>query len=416
MTCAPLGDTRGAGRGRDRRDEGTIIPPGRSVGETDGQAGGSRSAHAPVDSGGAGAARREPPAGKADSAMRVLVIESDPSIGDLLADLLADEGHATGGAATVAEGLARARAEPWDACLTDGFWPAVVADSRAYLADLGVLLPGGAAVGARLGQGRAAGGPGGRRGGPQAVRPGRPARRARDGGSVRGGAVSLTSPGTRGRTPPTRGSGPPAGRIVCREPGRQRAHIASKAPARAESETTPGRAGPDRGARAGRRARAGSGRCPARRRRPPRHLGDRRLERRPGSAAVSRTSASTRRTRRSAFTALLRRVDQQANRWSSAPIRVVPVTTGLDRSRWAWSSPGRADGAEATSGRASERLAFTAGARRRLSAHVVHGFSCPAGPARAAMGRCSRPWIPPRAAASPCPRSRSQSGSARRSS
>ena len=73
--------------------------------------------------------------------MRVLVIEDDPGIAGVVADLLADEGHATGGAATAAEGLARARAEPWDACLTDGFWPEVVAESRAYLADLAATSP-----------------------------------------------------------------------------------------------------------------------------------------------------------------------------------------------------------------------------------------------------------------------------------
>jgi DNA-binding response OmpR family regulator len=73
--------------------------------------------------------------------MRVLVIESDPSIAGLLADLLAGEGHATASAATMAEGLARARVGPWDACLTDGFWPEVVAEGRAYLADLASCCP-----------------------------------------------------------------------------------------------------------------------------------------------------------------------------------------------------------------------------------------------------------------------------------
>jgi DNA-binding response OmpR family regulator len=73
--------------------------------------------------------------------MRVLVIESDPEIAILLAGLLADEGHAVDGAATIDLGLARAHAEPWDACLTDGFWPEVVAETRAYLADLGSCCP-----------------------------------------------------------------------------------------------------------------------------------------------------------------------------------------------------------------------------------------------------------------------------------
>jgi DNA-binding response OmpR family regulator len=73
--------------------------------------------------------------------MRVLVIESDPSLGGLLTDLLADEGHAVDGVATMAEGLARARAEPWDACVTDGLWPEVVAETRAYLAGLASRCP-----------------------------------------------------------------------------------------------------------------------------------------------------------------------------------------------------------------------------------------------------------------------------------
>src|SRR5215210_6510577 len=73
--------------------------------------------------------------------MRVLVIESDPSISAVLADLLADEGHVSDVATTTADGLRRARAAPWDACLTDGFWPEVVADGRAYLADLAACCP-----------------------------------------------------------------------------------------------------------------------------------------------------------------------------------------------------------------------------------------------------------------------------------
>jgi DNA-binding response OmpR family regulator len=73
--------------------------------------------------------------------MRVLVIESDPSIAGVLAELLADEGHATGGAATSADGLARARAGAWDACVTDGFWPEAVDEGRAYLADLSSCCP-----------------------------------------------------------------------------------------------------------------------------------------------------------------------------------------------------------------------------------------------------------------------------------
>jgi DNA-binding response OmpR family regulator len=73
--------------------------------------------------------------------MRVLVIESDPAIAALLAEILADEGHAAAGDATMAGGLARAQAGPWDACVTDGFWPDVDAASRAYLADLGSCCP-----------------------------------------------------------------------------------------------------------------------------------------------------------------------------------------------------------------------------------------------------------------------------------
>jgi DNA-binding response OmpR family regulator len=73
--------------------------------------------------------------------MRVLVIESDPSIAGLLADLLADEGHAAAGAATMDGGLTRAQAEMWDVCVTDGFWPVADAQSRAYLADLGSCCP-----------------------------------------------------------------------------------------------------------------------------------------------------------------------------------------------------------------------------------------------------------------------------------
>jgi DNA-binding response OmpR family regulator len=73
--------------------------------------------------------------------MRVLVIEGDPSIAALLADLLAGEGHAVDGAATMADGLARARVGPWDAGVTDGIWPEVAAEARAYLADLGSCCP-----------------------------------------------------------------------------------------------------------------------------------------------------------------------------------------------------------------------------------------------------------------------------------
>jgi DNA-binding response OmpR family regulator len=73
--------------------------------------------------------------------MRVLVIESDALLGDLLTDLLADEGHTVDGVTTMDEGLARVRAEPWDACVTDGFWPEVVVETRAYLADLASRCP-----------------------------------------------------------------------------------------------------------------------------------------------------------------------------------------------------------------------------------------------------------------------------------
>jgi two-component system OmpR family response regulator len=73
--------------------------------------------------------------------MRVLVIESDASLGSLLTELLADEGHAVDGVMTMADGLARVSAEPWDACVTDGFWPQVVAETRAYLADLASRCP-----------------------------------------------------------------------------------------------------------------------------------------------------------------------------------------------------------------------------------------------------------------------------------
>jgi DNA-binding response OmpR family regulator len=73
--------------------------------------------------------------------MRVLVIESDPSIGGLLAELLADEGHVSDGATTPDEGLARARAAPWDACVTDGFSDDLTAVARAYLDDLGSCCP-----------------------------------------------------------------------------------------------------------------------------------------------------------------------------------------------------------------------------------------------------------------------------------
>jgi DNA-binding response OmpR family regulator len=73
--------------------------------------------------------------------MRVLVIERDPSIAQVLAEILADEGHAAAGAATMDGGLARAHAGPWDACVADGSWPVVDAESRAYLADLGSCCP-----------------------------------------------------------------------------------------------------------------------------------------------------------------------------------------------------------------------------------------------------------------------------------
>jgi DNA-binding response OmpR family regulator len=73
--------------------------------------------------------------------MRVLVIESDPPICGLLAELLADEGHVSDGATTTADGLRRARAAPWDACVTDGFWPEAVGETRTYLADLTCCCP-----------------------------------------------------------------------------------------------------------------------------------------------------------------------------------------------------------------------------------------------------------------------------------
>ena len=88
------------------------------------------------------------------------MIEGDPSIADLLANLLADEGHATGGAATMADGLARARAEPWDACVTDGF---LVGGGRRVARvprRPRVLLSRDPAVGARLGAAGASDGPG----------------------------------------------------------------------------------------------------------------------------------------------------------------------------------------------------------------------------------------------------------------
>jgi DNA-binding response OmpR family regulator len=73
--------------------------------------------------------------------MRVLVVENDPAVGCLLADLLAGEGHAALGARTPDEGLARARTGRWDACLTDGFWWSVGAELRGYLGDLAACCP-----------------------------------------------------------------------------------------------------------------------------------------------------------------------------------------------------------------------------------------------------------------------------------
>jgi DNA-binding response OmpR family regulator len=73
--------------------------------------------------------------------VRVLVIEGGPAIAALPADLLAGAGHAADGAATMADGPARARAGPYDACVTDRFWPEVVAETRADLADLGSCCP-----------------------------------------------------------------------------------------------------------------------------------------------------------------------------------------------------------------------------------------------------------------------------------
>jgi DNA-binding response OmpR family regulator len=75
-------------------------------------------------------------------ALRVLVIEDDPGIAVLLATLLVYEGHAVTAVAGAAVGLAQARAEPWDACLADGFWEdATSASALAYLADLGACCP-----------------------------------------------------------------------------------------------------------------------------------------------------------------------------------------------------------------------------------------------------------------------------------
>jgi CheY-like chemotaxis protein len=73
--------------------------------------------------------------------MRVPVIEDDASIARLLADLLADEGHAVTRVADAAAGLTLARARPWDACLTDGYWAATTAAARAYLTDLAACCP-----------------------------------------------------------------------------------------------------------------------------------------------------------------------------------------------------------------------------------------------------------------------------------
>jgi DNA-binding response OmpR family regulator len=73
--------------------------------------------------------------------MRVLVIESDPALGGLFASVLAGEGHAVESVATADEGLARARAESWDACLTDGFWREAGAALHAYLGELAGCCP-----------------------------------------------------------------------------------------------------------------------------------------------------------------------------------------------------------------------------------------------------------------------------------
>jgi DNA-binding response OmpR family regulator len=73
--------------------------------------------------------------------MRVLVIENDPSIAALLAELLADERHAAAGAATMADGLARAQQGPWDVCVADAFWPDLATSGRAYLTELGSHCP-----------------------------------------------------------------------------------------------------------------------------------------------------------------------------------------------------------------------------------------------------------------------------------
>jgi DNA-binding NtrC family response regulator len=72
---------------------------------------------------------------------RVLIIEDNADVADLLAVLLGDEGHAVTCVAAPCAGLALARSRPWDACLTEAFSTVEAAAVRACLTDLAGCCP-----------------------------------------------------------------------------------------------------------------------------------------------------------------------------------------------------------------------------------------------------------------------------------
>src|SRR4051795_4500101 len=61
--------------------------------------------------------------GRTGGAMRILLVEDDPSIVRVLAEFLADEGHESSVARDYPSALARLADGPWDAIISDSLTP-----------------------------------------------------------------------------------------------------------------------------------------------------------------------------------------------------------------------------------------------------------------------------------------------------